>query len=63
MGTIVSLLLTFLAINQALKIDQNGNLAIAHKKTYSRTFLYIAFLSIFLGCGIITFATVSAMGI
>ena len=62
-GTIVSLPLTFLSVNKVLKIDQTGKLVIAHKKAYSPTFLYIAFLSIFIGCGIITFATVSAMGI
>ena len=62
-GTIVSLPLMFLSVNKVLKIDNTGKLETEHKKAYSPTFLYIAFLSIFLGCGIITFATVSAMGI
>ena len=62
-GTIVSLPLIFLSVKQFLKRERDSNLAIAYKKADSPTFLYIAFLSIFLGCGIITFATVSAMGI
>lgn len=62
-GTIVSLPLTFLSVNKVLKTDQNSKLETEHKKAYSPTFLYIAFIFIFLGCGIITFATVSAMGI
>ena len=62
-GTVVSLPLTFLSLKQALTSNPDDNLAIAPKKAYSPTFLYVAFLSIFLGCGIITFATISAMGI
>ena len=62
-GTIVSLPLTFLAIKQALKIEQHANLAIAQNQTYSPIFISVIFLSILLGCGIITFATISAMGV
>ena len=62
-GTIVSVPLTFLSVKQSLETEGDGNLEIKHKKAYSPMFLYIAFLSIFLGCGIIIFATISAMGI
>ena len=62
-GTVVSLPLAFLAVVRFLKGDHDNDLAIASKKAYSPTFLYIAVLSIFLGCGIIIFATISAMGV
>ncbi len=62
-GTIVSVPLILMSVKQFLKIKQDDRPEISLKKTYSPKFLYIAFLSIFVGCGIITFATVSAMGI
>ena len=62
-GTIVSVPLILMSVKQFLKIQQDDRPVISLKKTYSAKFLYIAFLSIFVGCGIITFATVSAMGI
>ena len=62
-GTIVSVPLILMSVKQFLKIQQDDRPEISLKKTYSPKFLYIAFLSIFVGCGIITFATVSAMGI
>lgn len=62
-GTIVSLPLVFLSVKNILKINQNGQAEMSFTELYSQKFLYIAFLSIFLGFGIITFATISAMGI
>lgn len=62
-GAIVSVPLMFVSLKQFLKIQQDDKPEISLKKTYSPKFLYIVFLSIFVGCGIISFATVSAMGI
>ncbi|MGB5711164.1 MAG: hypothetical protein WBM44_09680 [Waterburya sp.] len=60
-GTIVSVPLIFMSVKQIQKIQQDSRSEIGLKETYSPKFLYIAFLSILVGCGIITFATVSAM--
>ena len=62
-GTIVSVPLTFFSVNKILKINQDSQTEITFKEAYSPKFLYIAFLSIFFGCGIIIFATISAMSI
>jgi hypothetical protein len=62
-GTVVSVPLILMSVKQFLKIQQDDRPEISLKKTYSPKFLYIAFLSILVGCGIITFATISAMGI
>ncbi|MGB6298935.1 MAG: hypothetical protein WBF90_22535 [Rivularia sp. (in: cyanobacteria)] len=61
-GAVVSLPLTFLCVNQFLKFNRDLT-DTKLKPVYSPKFFYIAMLSIFLGCGIITFATISAMGI
>ncbi len=61
-GTVVSLPLTFLTVNQFLKFNRDLT-DTKLKPVYSPKFFYIAMLSIFLGCGIITFATISTMGI
>lgn len=61
-GTVVSFPLTFLAVVRLLKSDRDSTDK-KLKPAYSSEFFYIAVLSAFLGCGIITFATISAMGI
>lgn len=61
-GTVVSLPLTFLCVNQFFKTNHdptNRRL----KPASTLKFFYIAVLSVLLGCGIITFATRTAMGI
>ena len=60
-GVIVSLPLTFLAVKKVLNFNLDSQQEISFKATYSPRFLYVALLSILLGCGIITFATISAM--
>ena len=62
-GTVVSLPLTFLTVNQFLKTNHETPTNTRLKPTYSPKFFYITVLSVLLGCGIITFATISAMGI
>lgn len=62
-GTIVSVPLILMSVKQFLKIQQDSRLETRLKEAYSTKFLYMAFLSIFVGCVIITFATMSAMGI
>lgn len=61
-GAVVSLPLTFLCVNQFFKTNHdptNRRL----KPASTLIFFYIAVLSVLLGCGIITFATRTAMGI
>ena len=58
LGTIVSLPLTFLSVRGAI----NSQEQVMERKASSRSFVYLAFLLLLVGIGIITFATKSAIG-
>ncbi len=63
LGTIVSLPLIFLSIQGAMTINSHDSEQVIGTKGYGTMFVYLTFLMIFIGAGIITFATKSAMGI
>lgn len=63
LGTIVSLPLIFLSIQGAITINSHNNEQVMGSKGYATMFVYLTFLMVFVGAGIITFATKSAMGI
>lgn len=58
LGTIVSLPLTFASIQGAIKAEKR----VMQSDVYSKSFVYLAFLLVVVGVGIITFATKSAIG-
>ena len=58
LGTIVSLPLTFISLRRGINSEQQ----VMESKAYSKRFVYLAFMLLVVGVGIITFATKSAMG-
>ncbi|MDJ0799647.1 MAG: hypothetical protein QNJ51_23010 [Calothrix sp. MO_167.B12] len=63
LGTIVSLPLTFLSVQGAIKANDHSNSQVTETKIYSKRFIYVICLMILMSVSIITFATKSAMGI
>ena len=62
LGTIVSLPLTFASIRGAIQINNSVVNQEMQSKVYSQKFIYLAFVLLLVGVGIITFATKSAIG-